>query len=584
MQKKVKWIIAAVLIIVIAIIATIAGILINQMQYVYDIEDIEEINYSIFIHEDKYGVIDKTGEVVIEPIYNAIQIPNPSKPIFICIGEYNRETKQYETTVFNDNNEKLFTNYELVQAISVQTNIESTPYEKNTLTYKKDGKYGLISIEGKEITEPIYDEISSIHYKEGSFLVKQNEKVGVVNLKGKVVIKPEYDTITSDNYYNKETKNKTTGFIVSQKTEEGYRYGYINYLGRAILKPIYTELERVIEIANEKELYFIAFKDGQAGLLKNKKQILNYEYEDIQYSSLNSVFVVQRNSKQGVVSREGATIVNTEYDNILFGGMYINAQKGETTYLFELNGTSVENKDIVSKTKIENTNYYITVDKNDIYSVVDEEGKVIIDDNYDYIEYLPGNYFIVARDGKNGVIDISGNIIIELEYTSIFNLNDTNLIQAEKVQNNTIDLYSSTTMHKIAGMENATIISEDSYIMLASEENFEYYDFSGNQLKSKEALQNNQLFAKNIDGKWGFVDSNDNIVVENKYEMVTDFNKYGFAGVKLDGKWGVIEQTTHEVIQEPTYELNWVQPNFIGKYYRVDSWHGNSRYSDNIKP
>lgn len=584
MQKNVKLIIVAVIIIVIAIIVTTAGIFINQMQYVYDIEDIKEINYSIFIHEDKYGVIDKTGKVVVEPTYNAIQIPNPSKPIFICIGEYNRETKQYETTVFNDNNEKLYIDYELVQAISVQTNIESTPYEKNTLTYKKDGKYGLISIEGKEITEPIYDEISSIHYKEGSFLVKQNEKVGVVNLKGKVVIKPEYDTITSDNYYNKETKNKTTGFIVSKKTEEGYRYGYINYLGRTILKPIYTELERVIEIANEKELYFIAFKDGQAGLLKNKKQILNYEYEDIQYSSLNSVFVVQRNSKQGVVSREGATIVNTEYDNILFGGMYINAQKGETTYLFELNGTSVENKDIISKTKIENTNYYITVDKNDIYSVVDEEGKVIIDDNYDYIEYLPGNYFIVARDGKNGVIDISGNVIIELEYTSIFNLNDTNLIQAEKVQNNTIDLYSSTTMHKITGMENATIISEDSYIMLASQENFEYYDFSGNQLKSKEALPNNQLFAKNIDGKWGFVDSNDNIIVENKYEMVTDFNKYGFAGVKLDGKWGVIEQTTHEVIQEPIYELNWVQPNFIGKYYRVDSWHGNSRYSDNVKP
>lgn len=584
MQKNVKLIIVAVIIIVIAIIATTAGIFINQMQYVYDIEDIKEINYSIFIHEDKYGVIDKTGKVVVEPTYNAIQIPNPSKPIFICIGEYNRETKQYETTVFNDNNEKLFIDYELVQAISVQTNIESTPYEKNTLTYKKDGKYGLISIEGKKITEPIYDEISSIHYKEGSFLVKQNEKVGVVNLKGKVVIKPEYDTITSDNYYNKETKNKTTGFIVSKKTEEGYRYGYINYLGRTILKPIYTELERVIEIANEKELYFIAFKDGQAGLLKNKKQILNYEYEDIQYSSLNSVFVVQRNSKQGVVSREGATIVNTEYDNILFGGMYINAQKGETTYLFELNGTSVENKDIISKTKIENTNYYITVDKNDIYSVVDEEGRVIIDDNYDYIEYLPGNYFIVARDGKNGVIDISGNVIIELEYTSIFNLNDTNLIQAEKVQNNTIDLYSSTTMHKITGMEKASIISEDNYIMLASEENFEYYDFSGNQLKSKEALPNNQLFAKKIDDKWGFVDSNDNIVVENKYEMVTDFNKYGFAGVKLDGKWGVIEQTTHEVIQEPIYELNWVQPNFIGKYYRADSWHGNSRYSDNVKP
>ena len=95
-------------------------------------------------------------------------------------------------------------------------------------------------------------------------------------MKGKVIIKNEYETIISDNYYNEATKNKTTGFIVSKKTNEGYRYGYINYRGNTILKPEYTELERVTQIQNENEFYFIAFKNGQAGLLKNKKVILNY--------------------------------------------------------------------------------------------------------------------------------------------------------------------------------------------------------------------------------------------------------------------------------------------------------------------
>ena len=103
---------------------------------------------------------------------------------------------------------------------------------------------------------------------------------------------------------------------------------------------------------------------------KIKYEVVEYEYEDIQYSSLNDVFVVQRNSKQGVVSKDGTTIVNTEYDSIIFGGMYINAKKGDNLYLFDLNGASVENKDIVSKTQTNNPNYFIAIDKNDIYTII----------------------------------------------------------------------------------------------------------------------------------------------------------------------------------------------------------------------
>ena len=579
MKGKIKWIIIGIAIIAVIAIAII--LIINEMGYSYKIEEITEINYTILVHEEKYGVIDKQGNIIIEPIYDAVQIPNPSKPVFICFGDYNEETKQYQTKVFNDKNEQLFQEYETVQVIPIKTNIETTPYEKSTLIYQKDGKYGLIDLEGKQITDAIYDEISSINYKEGTFAVKLDGKVGVINLNGKVIIKPEYETITSDNYYNEKTQNKTTGFIVSQKTEEGYRYGYINYRGRVILKTEYTELERVIEIADEKEIYLIAFKDGQAGLVKNKKVILNYEYEDIQYSSLNDVFVVQRNSKQGVVSKDGTTIVNTEYDSIIFGGMYINAKKGDNLYLFDLNGASVENKDIVSKTQTNNPNYFIAIDKNDIYTIVDSEDNVLVDNNYSYIEYLPGDYFIVARDGKNGVIDISGKSVIDLAYTSIFKLNDTELLQAEKIETKTIDLYSST-MNKIVSMDNATITTGNNYIMLASDTDFAYYDFSGNKLDSKDVFPNNQLFAKKINDKWGFVDKEGNVVIENQYEMVTDFNEYGFAGIKLDGKWGVIEQANHQIIQEPIYELEWVQPIFIGKYYRIRDWYGDIRYSDDV--
>ena len=578
-KGKMKWIILAIIALIIIVAITVLIIRQNQLQY--EIEEITDFKYSILIKNGKYGVIDKQANIIIEANYDAIQIPNPSKPIFICMGEYNAEQKKYKTTVLNDKGETIFPEYENIQAIPLDTGIEEVPYEKSVLQYSQNGKYGLIDFNGKKITEPIYDKISSINYKEGTFLVKEEDKVGAINMKGTTVIKSEYETITSDNYYHETTKNKTTGFIVSQKTEDGYRYGYIDYRGNIILKPEYTELERVTEIADNKDIYFIAFKEGQAGLLKNKKVVLNYEYEDIQYNSLNNIFVIQRNGKQGAVTREGNTIIHPEYDSILFGGIYIDAKKGEEIFVFDLQGNKIENNNIISMTKTDNPNYYIAIDKNDIYMIVDQNGNTIVDNNYSYIEYLPGDYFIVARDGKNGVINASGKSVIELKYTSIFKLNDTNLLQAEISSTHTVDLYNKE-MKQIAGMNSATVTTRDNYIMLASYEDFAYYDFNGNQVEAKQIFEKNTLFAKKINGKWGFTDKEGNLKVQNEYDMATDFNEYGYAGIQKNGKWGVID-TNGNVLQKPIYELEWIQPTFLGKYYRVQTWYGEARYSDDIQ-
>ena len=175
---------------------------------------------------------------------------------------------------------------------------------------------------------------------------------------------------------------------------EGYRYGYINYRGSKIVKPIFTQLERVTEISDDKNIYFIAFKDGQAGLLKNNKEIVNYEYEDIQYNVLSDVFIIQRNGKYGANTREGKTILYPEYSSVYTGGIYINAVKDNVIEVFDLQGNKIET-DINSKIKTENSNYYITIDKNNIYKVVDANENVIINNDYNYMEYLPGDYIVL---------------------------------------------------------------------------------------------------------------------------------------------------------------------------------------------
>lgn len=574
MNKKIRWIIIGIVAVIIIAISIMA--IINEVQLHYKVEEISEYKYFTLEQNKKYGVIDRNGNIVIEAEYEAVQIPNPSKAIFVCVKEYNENTKEYETVVYNEKKKVLLSNYKNVQAISIYTNVNLTPYEKSVLTYKENGKYGLINLEGKQITKPVYDEISSINYKEGTFLVKQNELEGIINMKGKVIIKCEYESVTSDNYYSENGNKKQAGFIVSKKTEDGYRYGYANYRGTIILNPIYTQLERVTEIANEKGVYFIAFKNGQAGLLKNNKEILNYEYEDIQYNVLGSIFVTKRNGKYGAVNQEGTTVLYPEYDNVYTGGMYLNALKDKDIFIFDLNGNKIETNE-VSKTKTENANYYITIDKNNKYKVVDSKDNIIIDKDYTYIEYLPGDYFIVERDSKSGIIDSNGKSVIELKYDSISRINETDILQMETNKN--IALYN-LNMKEIVSMDNAIVKEvkdEKAYILLYSDTDFKYLDKTGNILTSQNLFENNSLFAKNINGKWGFVDKDGNLKVQNDYELVTDFNKYGFAGIKKDGKWGSINQNG-EVVQEPTYDLKRNIPEFVGKYYRVNA----TKFSDAI--
>ncbi len=574
MNKKIRWIIIGIVAVIIIAISIMA--IINEVQLHYKVEEISEYNYFTLEQNQKYGVIDRNGNIIIEAEYEAVQIPNPSKAIFVCVKEYNENTKEYETVVYNEKKEVLLSNYKNIQAISIYTNVNSTPYEKSVLTYKENGKYGLINLEGKQITKPVYDEISSINYKEGTFLVKQNELEGIINMKGKVIIKCEYESVTSDNYYSENGNNKQAGFIVSKKKEDGYRYGYANYRGTIILNPIYTQLERVTEIANEKGVYFIAFKNGQAGLLKNNKEILNYEYEDIQYNVLGSIFVTKRNGKYGAVNQEGTTVLYPEYDNVYTGGMYLNALKDKDIFIFDLNGNKIETNE-VSKTKTENANYYITIDKNNKYKVVDSKDNIIIDKDYTYIEYLPGDYFIVERDSKSGIIDSNGKSVIELKYDSISRINETDILQMETDKSKA--LYN-LNMKEIVSMDNAIVKEvkdEKSYILLYSDTDFKYLDKEGNILTSQNLFENNTLFAKNINGKWGFVDKAGNLKVQNDYELVTDFNKYGFAGIKKDGKWGSINQNG-EVVQEPTYDLKRNIPEFVGKYYRVNA----TKFSDEI--
>ena len=103
MERK-KIVIGSVGIAVLFILGILIGIGIFHTRYQYEIEEVTEYSYHLLYVDGQYGVLDKAGNILIEPEYNMIQIPNPSKSIFICMKDYQAENNGYQVSVRNEKN------------------------------------------------------------------------------------------------------------------------------------------------------------------------------------------------------------------------------------------------------------------------------------------------------------------------------------------------------------------------------------------------------------------------------------------------------------------------------------------------
>ncbi len=583
MKKVIKAIIKPI--IIIAIIALIVGLAYRYMQKRnknYELEIVNSYSYYPLLQDSKYGIIDLQGNILVNPEYKQVIIPNPSKDVFVCVNENEREdTDEDDTTVvFNQQGEQIFKEYENVSAIRFSGTVSDMPYEKTVLSYKKDGKYGLIDYKGKKVTEPIYEEISSVPYKEGEILAKKDGKYGVINNKGVVLIEFEYDEITGDGFYKEDTKYKEAGYFVGKKTDDGYRYGYINNKFDKLIDMEYNEIYRAGVEDDEKNVYLIATKNGQVGVIYNKEEIIKFEYEDIEYDDESKRFLVVKDSKKGVFDINGTNIVPVNYDYVTYKGDYIYAATDNEAKYFDEFGKEIVEMEYLEIYPTDNVIYNITFSEDGKYGIIDGKGNVLVDNTYSFIDYAFDNYFIALRDGKLGVIDDKENNIIEFKYDVLQCINGTNVIQGKISDTDTMDLYSKQ-MEKVATVENAVINLYNDYIEVYSEKSTKYFDFEGHEKTNTQILKNNELFAIEKDGKWGMTDKLGNIVVDCIYDKVTELNEYGFAGIKLDGKWGVVDKTGN-IILEPTYEhfANNEKPEFINKYYKVTYGYGESYYTN----
>lgn len=168
--KHIKLIIISILIILAFVIFFIFK---NDNVKIEEYSKIEYNYFAMYSKNDKVGVIDKTGKILIKPEYLDVFIPNPSKDVFICYE--NSDSYKF----LNSKGEELYSDFENVDIL--QTSDLSLEFDKNFLRFRKDGKYGLINYEGIVIVSANYDELTSLKNKPGEILAKKKEKLGVID-------------------------------------------------------------------------------------------------------------------------------------------------------------------------------------------------------------------------------------------------------------------------------------------------------------------------------------------------------------------------------------------------------------------
>lgn len=118
----------------------------------------------------------------------------------------------------------------ILQNVNLQYDYIGSEDEYGFSDVRKNGKWGFLSSDKKEVVPAIYDSVGSFH--EGLAEVSKNGKYGFVDTTGKIVI-----DLTFDNVY---------GFSsgIAKVTNHG-RYGLINKKGRIILPTDYDNIAYV---------------------------------------------------------------------------------------------------------------------------------------------------------------------------------------------------------------------------------------------------------------------------------------------------------------------------------------------------
>ena len=452
-------------------------------------ENITSIDYFAAYNNNKWGVINSNGDIVIDPSYaEMIIVPNSKKDIFLCTFDVNYDDGTYKTKALNGKNEEIFTSYEQIEAITNIDENQNLSYNGQVLRVQKQGKYGLINMDGTEILPCEYEEIKALQGVENAILVQKDGKYGIVNNDGKTLIEPNYVEIQGLG------KEASQGFIV--KNQEG-KYGIIDISNKQVLETKYDAISKI----HEGDYYVVTENGKQKVVKKDVTEILNGEYDEIVAILKNpeNGIIFKEKEKYGIMNLKGEKTIKADYDEI---------KEAKT-------GTFI-------------------VKQKDNYGIIDQEGKTLVEFKYRGITYNEkADIYITEDENYNNEI-LNGNY--EIKLTGMVTNIDDEKGYIEIKQEEGYKYYN----FKFEEQKEADIFKTNTLFVSKKDGKYGFIDKDGkvvvDYIYDDATMQNTYGYAGiKKDGKWGVVDKNGKVIQEPTYKL-DDYLQIDFIGSWYLGK------------------------------------------------
>lgn len=480
---------------------------------------------------DRYGIVNKNGDLLIPPYYSEIVHVNKEGKDFWIVSQYY--------------NKGVYLNKELIiPAIyhSIDFAGESIDCVLSNCGHRKSVKYNLsgevvVSYCGATITLP-QEYFIALESSIGLFRVMNNErKWGILNCKKEIVVPPRYGFIGEfEHGYAIVGDGDFTSFL--NENNELYRadvkYGIIDIKG-----------EEVIPLENDDITLFdngyIGFqKDGLWGLMSASLSLVVAPSFSSMYLFDNWHFVISNsNSEKGLIDCSGNTIIPLDYfDNIEIsedgyykitfngylqprcelynaqGKVFIGYENSYEEISYKGNGLNLVRK---SEWYDERDDAYYHV-----YNLCAANGKEILPYFVKDIIFLDNGYLSI-RDKGWGMADITGRILIEPYY-------ENQLVFENGVS--TIKVRNSSYTHKIDFAGNVLISDKGNSIFLPPE------FYWGTEFVNGLSI----VRSKKEEYKVGIVNNKGNLVLSARFDkinimsdktiVVVDEGCYGIADYK----------------------------------------------------
>jgi hypothetical protein len=342
---------------------------------------------------DRWGYLNESEEVVIEAKYEAAGRFNDGEAIVKQNGTYN---------LIDSSGTKL-----LVKEYSALYRDVST----GNILYLEESQWGFMDNDGEILTDSTYDYIQES--SQGIFLVRKNDKYGYVDSEGEEITDIKFETALPYSYELGVVKldDKWGALDVNGKVKIDYIYDYLSAFdeyGRAVA---------AIGDSPETATYYLIDEEDNI-ILERPGRIFDQ----------GPIYPVIEDAKYYLYDKTGSKFVDEDYLHVVTDMGYIvitsDGMGNRTNIMFNENGqikreVPANISNVRKQIYLGDNIYTLSVNENDGLTFYMLDKTYVFD--VDYVLFLPeGDTFICVKDNMFGMVDSEGNIVIDFEYEYLY--------------------------------------------------------------------------------------------------------------------------------------------------------------------